>query len=1010
MININKALFDRSKKYLKQADASFNRFLSYKEKTSKMSFDQMQSRLSQIREDFKVLVANVPEETTRSLRQFRRQGKLPDYEQKIFDKVLDVMPEVYSFVNETFYRKSGHYFHDVQIKAAIILAQGQRLVEMKTGEGKTRTFVLPLALYALVGRGAHLATVNDYLSKVGAEYVGHFLSELGISVGVITPQASFRFIKDTELATLKGEEVSAQRQNQSLEIDRMVGLNLLEVEKKQAYSCDITYGTNNEFGFDYLRDNMANSLDRLSQRELYFCIIDEADSILIDEARTPLIISATPSESDTQKYTKFALAVKDLEEERDYIVDHKSHSVSLTEAGIQRVEEILEVANIWDDFSMAYHMENALKAKALFLKGDKYLVKNGEVVIVDEFTGRIMKGRRYSEGLHQAIEAKENVEIKQESKTFATITFQNFFRMYKVICGGSGTVMTESEEFFKIYGLECIEIPTNKPNIRIDHSDRIYKTQAAKFRAVIKDVVENHQKGRPVLIGTASVEKSEILSELLDKEGIKHEVLNAKYHEQEARIVSLAGKKGAVTVATNMAGRGTDIVVGGGNRGDKEWNEVVVLGGLYVIGTERHDSRRIDNQLRGRTGRQGEPGETRFYVSMDDQIMRVLGGEVMARLLNLVKLDEDFPIEIRMLSNQIETAQKRIEGMHFDSRKNVVEYDDVMNQHREVFYTIRQDILITAENSVGKFRENNKIIDLNLPEYENRKGDLSQIVELKKERLVNMMNEKFEKEINHIVDMNTSTLNEKNLKELISDFAKVMPLQVVQEQLEEPENNLADFIYSQIKGKKQDEIRKYFLELTKNIVDSKLKEFGVDVYNLIKVVSLRELDTKWVDHLEIMKDVREGIKLQGYAQKNPLVEYKNQAFGIFGSFIASVDNEIVKRLVRLKKAANQQVPFARNIATNEEKIEDVVTGDREFDIEVKNASKEINSLEAKMQREQESLSTNTSSASSKTKVNSNLKYGRNDKLTVKYSDGTIQKDVKFKKVESDILAGRASIV
>lgn len=1014
MFNITKSLFDRSKKYLNEAEKDFKKVQEFKEQAKNLSLEEMRKRIDEIKEEFKLLVKDVPEEEQRSLRQFKRQGDIPTYEQVIFDKVFEVMPEVYSYVDQVFYRKSGHYYHDVQIKAAIILAKGQRLVEMKTGEGKTRTFVLPLALYSLVGRGAHLATVNDYLSKVGAEYVGHFMAELGITVGIVTPSASYKFVKDEDLKSIKGEEAAAIREEQSIQIDSMNEVNLIEVPKKDSYVCDITYGTNNEFGFDYLRDNMATNIERLAQRELYFCIIDEADSILIDEARTPLIISATPSDSDTDKYARFAKAVQNLTEEEDYIIDHKARSASLTEEGIQKVEDTLQVANLWDDFSMAYHLENALKAKALYTKGDQYLVRKGEVLIVDEFTGRVMGGRRYSEGLHQAIEAKEGVEIKQETKTFATVTFQNFFRMYKVLCGGSGTIMTESEEFYKIYGLESIEIPTNKPNIRIDHPDRIYRNQEAKFKAVVDDVIELHKAGRPILIGTASVDKSEIVSELLDEAGIKHEVLNAKYHESESKIVTRAGKKGAVTVATNMAGRGTDIVVGGGQRGDDAWQEIIDLGGLFVVGTERHDSRRIDNQLRGRTGRQGEAGETRFYVSMDDQIMRVLGGEMMARLLNMTGMDEDKPLEMKMLSNQIETAQKRVEGMHFDSRKNVVEYDDVMNQHREIFYSIRQDMLITSENAIGKFREGSKIIDLNLPENADLKDEYSARIDEKRDRLMDQMKERLMEETKHIVAINTRSINEANLKELIDDIGTFIPSPAVQLIIDKPQEKLGQHIFEEIKNKSALEIEDYFLNLVNQIFEKRIEEFGDDLYGLSKVIALRQLDTKWVDHLEIMKDIREGIKLQGYAQKNPLVEYKNKAFEIFGSFIKTVNSEIAKQFIRLRKAtAQDNIQLAQNIRTNDAAISDVTTGDREFNVQsnrsqAKNLTK---NLESQMNKEQATMRTNNKGGVSKPQtVSKSLKYGRNDKVTVKYANGDVKKDVKFKKVEADIESGNATIV
>jgi preprotein translocase subunit SecA len=501
-------------------------------------------------------------------------------------------------IREVMRRDFDRRHFDVQLLAGVLLAQGQKLVEVKTGEGKTQIFHLPLFLYSLVGRGAHMVTVNEYLARRDGEYAGQVASRLGLRVGVITPgNKSYMFILNSEVKELKGEEVFKQiDQDKKPTIASMQGLNLLEVTKQDAYLCDVTYGINNEFGFDYLRDNMTWELSQRAQRELYFCVVDEADSILIDEARTPLIISAVPEDTDTDKYYRFAGAVKNLEEEKDYTVDYKSKSVMLTEDGIANAERALGVENLWADYSFAHHLENALKAKALFLKDDQYIIRNNEVLIVDSFTGRVLPGRRYSEGLHQAIEAKEGVEVQKESQTYASITFQNYFRLYKVLCGGSGTIITEAEEFFQIYGLESVAIPTNMPVIRQDLPDLIYKDEESKFNAVVEEIKERHEKGQPILVGTTSVEKSERLSGKLDELQIPHSVLNAKYHEQEAHIVAHAGEKGAVTVATNMAGRGTDIPLEKG---------VTELGGLAVIGTERHEARRIDNQLRGRSDVRG---------------------------------------------------------------------------------------------------------------------------------------------------------------------------------------------------------------------------------------------------------------------------------------------------------------------------------------------------------------------------------------------------------------------
>lgn len=1014
MVSFLSSFFDSNAKQIKQTAKDLAEIRQFGEKAKDLSFEDMKNRFEEIKQDLKSLVDKIPEEARMSLRKVERTKELPSFEKEIIAKLMQVMPEVYAYINEVYIRKTGSGFHDVQLQAAIILAQGQRLVEMQTGEGKTRTFQLPLALYSLAGRGAHLATVNDYLAKVGAEYAGHILSELGISVGVITPNGSFKYIDDSQIEKYKGLEALERRKSTSLQIDKMEGINLLEIQKKDAYLCDVTMGTNNEFGFDYLRDNMSWDIEKISQRELYFSIIDEADSILIDEARTPLIISATPDETNTEKYQTFADAVRNLEEEKDYVVDHKSHSVTLTEEGIKNVENILGVANLWDDFSMAYHLENALKAKALYHKNDQYLVKDGQVLIVDEFTGRILKGRRYSEGLHQAIEAKENVEIKKESKTFATITFQNFFRLYKVLCGGSGTILTEAEEFYKIYGLESVVIPTNKPVVRVDYPDRIYKTRAAKFKAVVKEVVELHKKGQPVLIGTVSVEHSEIISELLDKEGIKHSVLNAKYHEQEAKIIANAGRKYAVTVATNMAGRGTDIVIGGGVRGDQEWMDVANLGGLHVIGTERHDSRRIDNQLRGRTGRQGEPGSSRFYVSMEDQIMRVLGGEVMSRLMSMIKFDEDIPIELGLISKQIESAQKKVESMHFDNRKRVVDYDDVMNQHREVFYSRRRNILNIVETALGKVMESSgNYIDLRLPEHKSKTESYSQIISDAKENLKTLIENMILDEVDHIVSINTSNtkkLSEKETLELVSDYLKLIPIDLLSNELGTNSSIAKTKLADKLKSLNVNDVFDYLEELAKKAFENKMQDFSDDFPQLSKLVSLQTMETKWVDHLEIMKDIKDGIGLQGYAQKDPLVEYKNQAFKIFESFINSIDSEIAHKMFRLAKVQTVAGP-TRNILTNANEIEDVLTGDREMNLSTNRIKRVMQEIEAAKNKTANSLKTNDSNFSSQKKSNSKLKtIGRNEKVSVRFQDGKILKDVKYKKVEDDVLSGNAVLI
>ena len=688
MFGIFKKLFDSNEKQLNKAQIVVDKVNDLEKDVSKLGYNDMLEETGKMRAKILKLVDKVPDSDFSSLQSRDYKEPLPEYEQAIVDKLNEFMPRIFAFTREIAKRKMDRRHYDVQILAGVVLAWGNKLIEFKTGEGKTQVFHLPTILYALTGRGAHVVTVNDYLAKRDGEYAGHIMAELGLSVGVILSGESYKFISDEELKDVKGEEVYQERKDSKIQNPGDVeSLNLIKCTKKDAYACDVVYGTNNEFGFDYLRSNMVRGLDDIAQKELYYCIVDEVDSILIDEARTPLIISS-PGEKSDELYKRFANIIPKLDENKHYTVDEKSRSAVLTDEGIEKVEDLLAVDNLWEDYLLAHHLENALKAYTLFEKDDEYIVKDGKVFIVDQFTGRVLPGRRYSEGLHQAIEAKEGVEIKQESKTLATITFQNFFRLYKILCGGSGTVMTEAEEFYKIYNLESIEIPTNEPLIRKDESDRIYKSQEAKYKAVVEEIKKVHETGQPILVGTTSIDTSEYLSRKLDKEGVKHEVLNAKHHEREAHIVEKAGQKGSVTIATNMAGRGTDIKLGEG---------VEELGGLYVIGTQRHDARRVDNQLRGRSGRQGEPGISRFFVALDDEIMRIQGGEKVKAFMEMANMPDDIPIENRIVSNAIERAQKRMEGQHFDIRNNLVKYDDVMNQQREIFYTLRRSVISRLE-------------------------------------------------------------------------------------------------------------------------------------------------------------------------------------------------------------------------------------------------------------------------------------------------------------------------
>lgn len=604
------------------------------------------------------------------------------------NKRLDqIMPEAFALVREAGKRSVNQRFRDVQILAAIVLHQG-KIAEQKTGEGKTLTAIAPLYLNSLTGKGAHLVTPNDYLSKIAPGMYGPLYEALGVSVGIITSQ-DHSYVFDSSFSDPA--------------IDDKYTTHLRQVSRSEAYKCDITYGTNHEFGFDYLRDNRAKIIERLVQTNPNgdfashnFAIVDEVDNILIDIARTPLII-ADPKELKSDIYYKFANLASELVTKTDYILDEKEKHVTLTSLGINKIERKLGVENLYEkDFETVHHIENALHAKVLLNKDKDYVVKDGEIIIVDQNTGRLLHGNRWSNGLHQAVEAKENVAIKQESKTIATISYQNYFRLYKKLAGMTGTAATEAEEFMKMYSLDVVSVPTYKPVKRIDHPDTIFKTEAAKFRAIARDIADRNTKGQPVLIGTTTVEKSQLLSGFLKKLGVKHEILNAKNDEKEASIIAKAGSRGAVTVSTNMAGRGVDIILGGDfSENSKSHEEVISLGGLYVIGTERHDSRRIDNQLRGRSGRQGDMGESRFYLSLQDDLLRIFGGDAISRVMGAMKIDDNTPIESRMISSAIENAQKKVEGMNFDHRRDTVEYDDVMNIQREAIYNIRRRILLS---------------------------------------------------------------------------------------------------------------------------------------------------------------------------------------------------------------------------------------------------------------------------------------------------------------------------
>jgi len=641
------------------------------------------TRINKLAEEYQNLTEEQIKTKTREFKE-RLQGKSDEEQKRILEEIL---PEAFAIVKIATQCTQNITLHDVQLLAGTVLHRG-KISERETGKGKTNVATLPLYLNSLTGRGVHLVTPNDYLSRHGAGWMGPIYNYLGVSVGVIIHEQAFIYDSNHENATFLDE----------------YSRHLRPVTRQEAYLVDLTYGTNNEFGFDYLRDNMVWDTTQKAQRPHYFAIVDEVDSILIDEARTPLIISA-PAEDSTEKYYDFAKLSETLIKDTDYKVDEKARSATLTELGISKIERKLGVDNLYEkDFQVVHHIENALRAKALFARDHDYVVKDGQVVIVDEFTGRLMPGRRFSEGLHQALEAKEVVPIQKESKTLATISFQNYFRMYQKLAGMTGTAVTEAEEFHKIYNLDVISIPTHRPMVRLDSSDVVYKTVSGKFRAIVEEIIERHSKGQPVLVGTVSVDRSELLATLLKRRGVHHEVLNAKNHEREALIIAQGGRKGAVTVATNMAGRGVDIILGGdpSSRDKEEWqkehDEVVQLGGLAVIGTERHESRRIDNQLRGRSGRQGDLGFSRFFVSLQDDLMRIFGGDTVSSLMDRFGMDENTPLESGLVSRSIESAQKKVEGHNFDIRKHLVEYDDVMNKQRQVIYGLRDRLLASDLN------------------------------------------------------------------------------------------------------------------------------------------------------------------------------------------------------------------------------------------------------------------------------------------------------------------------
>jgi preprotein translocase subunit SecA len=760
----------------------------------------------------------------------------------------DILPEAYAVVRESARRHVGMRHFDVQLIGGIVLHQG-KIAEMKTGEGKTLVASLPLYLNALEGHGAHLVTVNDYLAKRDTQWMGPIYDALGLSLGCLQHESSYLY---------SGEKVS--------DVPNME--HLVPVPRRQAYYADITYGTNNEFGFDYLRDNMAVDLERTVQREPHYAIVDEVDNILIDEARTPLIISG-PAEESTAIYPTFARLVPRLQQEVDFTIDEKMRSVALSEEGIAKLEQWLGIKNIYDpqNYRLTRYMEAALKAEILYKLDRDYVVKDGEVVIVDDFTGRLMFGRRWSDGLHQAVEAKEGVKIQQESITYATITLQNYFRLYGKLAGMTGTAWTERDEFFKIYRLDVVVIPTHQTLIRHEFSDLVYRAEEGKFRAAIKEIEEMHKVGQPVLVGTVSIEKSEYLAEMLKRRGIPHQVLNAKYHEKEAGIIAQAGRFGAVTIATNMAGRGTDIILGGkvDGRPQEEWeeehNKVVEVGGLHIIGTERHEARRIDNQLRGRSGRQGDPGSSRFYVSFQDDIMRRFAPDWLPGMMKSLGMDEDTPIESGMVTKAIETAQTKVEGYNFDIRKHVVEYDDVMNMHRDVIYSERRKILEGADlksNVLDMVREEiGGVMDFHLPGRREEEWDF----------------ESFAGEVEAIFPLPPAL------------GVKKLP------------------------GLSREEIFEKVISAAEEEYERREREMGAEIMRALeRIVMLRVIDTLWVEHLTATDEMRQGIGLAAYGQQDPLVVYKREAHDMWQQLLANIRRQITHSIYHVELAPRTARP------------------------------------------------------------------------------------------------------
>lgn len=902
MLKFLSTLFDEEAKKLKAYQKIVDQINDFEPKIKKLTDAQLSAQT----EKFRKYIDQTRKEVSPGNADAMKQA-----EERVLEELL---PEAFATVREAARRVLGMRHYDVQLLAGIALHK-KNITEQKTGEGKTLTVTAPLYLNALLGKGAHLVTVNDYLAEVGVGWMGQLYHFLGMKTAVIVHDKAKLFDPEVD---------SEDRGDERLE-------HFVEISRKEAYAADITYGTNNEFGFDYLRDNMVQSLDQMVQRTDYphhFAIVDEADSILIDEARTPLIISAPDSEP-TNKYYDSAHMVKSLVKDQDYKLDEKARSVTLTDLGVKRIEQKLGVKNLYEEsFDTIHQVESALKAMTLYRRDKEYIVRDNQVVIVDEHTGRLMYGRRYSDGLHQSIEAKENVPIQQESRTLATISIQNYFRLYGKLAGMTGTAATESEEFNKIYSVDVLVIPTNVPVVRDDRPDVVYKTTAAKYSAIVKEIERLHEKGRPVLVGTRSIEHNQIIARFLERKKIPHQVLNAKNNEKEAFIIADAGKKGAITVATNIAGRGVDIVLGGAQPELKEFRkktlskkktalpkqfaklnlptninpanykiaeyakamekwrkaheDVIERGGLHIIGTERHESRRIDNQLRGRAGRQGDPGSSQFFIALDDEIMRVFGGEQIAKVMDFLKIEEDQPIEHGMVGKSIESAQVKVEGFFFDQRKRLVEFDDVMNKHREIIYHRRRRLLEQSENlreEIEGFLE----------------GEVRSIV------------------VSKMADGFTSD----EYSALVKEFVTIIPF----------DDGSQKRLLSDVKKLKEEQaLTDRLLEVVQSTYNSREKMLGANQLRMLeRMVVLSTIDEKWMDHLDEVESLREGIWLRG-DKRTVLSEYKKEAFTLFETLIQTIDSTIARRIFRVQpttRPAPQPVPT--NVRLEKEDIHESLT-------------------------------------------------------------------------------------